>query len=94
MSVIYNPHNYNYHNCEQLKSLIGERIDMIGYQDNHGSRRCGKVHYNNYICEDIKFYYGKRTHLDNSEFVSITFYLRKDENSKRRSFVSWGYEKK
>lgn len=88
-----NPKDYNYNNVEQLKELIDQRINIMGHQDNHGSRRSGLVQLNNYICEDVKLYYGKRVHSDNSEFVSVTFCLRKDENSKRRTFVNWGFEK-
>lgn len=88
-----NPKDYNYNNVEQLKELIGQRINIMGRQDNHGSRRSGLVQLNNYICEDVKIHYCKRTHSDNSEFISVCFCLRKSEDSKRRTFVSWFFEK-
>lgn len=87
-----NQRQYNYNNVEQLKEFIGQRVSICERQDNHGSRRSGFVARNNYICENVKIRYDVR-YCDNAEYVAATFVLRKDENAKRRVFVTWFFDK-
>lgn len=87
-----NEKQYNYNNVEQLKEFIGQRVSVCEKQDNHGSHRKGFVARNNYICENVKIRYDV-CYCDKTEYVAVTFVLRKDENTKRRVFVTWFFDK-